>query len=76
MVRHSPARVVAIRPSATATRRARRQVDELVASAAEELAAVQGGDLVQIHGAVIDVLRAVRIVVAFGLDLDDREVVA
>lgn len=70
MVPRSPARVIAIRPSAAASRHARRKVEALVASAVEELHAVQAGDLVAVHGAFLDLARAVRIVVDHGLDVE------
>lgn len=66
----SPGRVIAIRPSAAASRRARRQVDALVASAMHDLELVQAGDLQAIHGPMLDLLAAVRLVVAHGLDVE------
>ena len=73
MVPRDPARVICLRPSAAAERHARRQVDALVSSAADDLAAVKAGDLGAIHGAMLDLLRAVRLVVSHGLDLEERE---
>ncbi len=68
MVRPDGARVVAIRPSAVARRRALREVDALIAAAREDLAATGAGDLARVHGAWINVGRAVCIVMAHALD--------
>lgn len=72
MVPREPRRVVRIRPSAAATRMARHRVDALIASAVADLAAAQAGDLVRVHGAVLDLLQAVRITVRHGLDVDQE----
>lgn len=51
-------------------RRARREVDALVDSALQELAAVRAGSLMAIHGAHLDLTRAVSITMRYGLDAE------
>ena len=62
--------IIRIRPSAAARRRDRREVVALVESAMEHLAAVRAGELVYIHGAYLDLIRAVHIVMDHRLDDD------
>jgi hypothetical protein len=64
-------RVVAIDATSAARRRLCREVDDLAASAIENLVAVRAGELVYVHGALLDVSRAVRIVLAHALDIDE-----
>ena len=51
-------------------RSARREVDALVVSAMEHLAAVRAGELVYVHGAYRDLARAVGLVLEHRLDLE------
>jgi len=52
-------------------RRARREVGALVESALRHLAAVQAGDLVYVHGAYLDLARAVGLVLEHRLDAEE-----
>lgn len=70
MIRHDDGCVIAIRASAAAHRRARREVDALIGAAREDLVAAGAGDLVRVHSAWINVGRAVCIVMKYGLDID------
>ena len=71
MIRPDRARVIVIRPSAVARRRARREIAALVDSALSDLAAVQAGELVHVHGAYLDLGRAVALVLHHGIDAEE-----
>ncbi|MDP9403841.1 MAG: hypothetical protein M3P85_11080 [Actinomycetota bacterium] len=66
---HEPSRVVAIRPSAAATRRARRDLNQLVLESQAALAAVQAGDIEMMWTAHMLVNRAMGLVERNALDV-------
>ncbi len=71
MVPDAPARVIALRTSTVARRRARGEVGELVDSSLIALAAVRAGDVGAIFTAHRDLNRAVGLVLDHALDVEE-----
>lgn len=67
-MQHHSSRVI---PLDSGNRRARRQVDALLAEAEEYLAAARAGQLVHTHGAHLALVRAVAIVLEHRLDAEE-----